>query len=412
MKKTVIFKGTLFALSMTSAAYADNIGNPYAIFDSAPTSGNAAQVQTTLPAPAQNATPISLPAAAPVNSAPQIQYVQAANQVGKSAVASSTSQGVNFAAPTVKSSGSAPALQSATSGINPQSLQGQQRFGIQSDGDGDGNADNVYGDVLGQIEANTSSTSTKMDNVVNNTGTTATSTAASQTALESLLKYWNTPPVYSNQAVTGDFKSFLTASPYGPVALLNSQSVGNDVTAIRFGTEFADLSVDWPTIIAENPPADPAQPELSPLSLATHLPYASLMTEGLSQGAIPKDYWAPALNQALFDLSVNKPSMDSLKNAVLVPFNSENDNNASVLNWKKQVQQATNPDLLRMIVVQQAINNALLYQILQRENDQTLMQASQLRMLSELNASINRAGRDQTQQLQRVVDAIERQNSK
>ena len=123
-----------------------------------------------------------------------------------------------------------------------------------------------------------------------------------------------------------------------------------------------------------------AFPNLAPASLSTilssktplALPYlASLNPDN------PTDPWVLATNQAILNLAATQTEMGALHTLVNQSLNAQGSSNTLL--------QMNTPQLLRMLLIEQATNNAIAYQMLQRQNDQTLMQASNLALLAEQN---------------------------
>lgn len=127
--------------------------------------------------------------------------------------------------------------------------------------------------------------------------------------------------------------------------------------------------------------------------------YLNTLMSGASDDS-QVDQWGPALKQALSNLTNSQNQMQALHEAVNAPFGGQSQ-------WLSQIQTASTPQLLRVLVMEQALNNYMAYQSLQRQQDQELLAAAQLRMLVEINRQMHKNSNDQYQQLRRIGAAIE-----
>ncbi len=367
MNKNLFSKILCFMLVGTGLAFAAN-NNPYTFFNS----GSAASpnissppsqsIVTNVPTPPQN-----LPSVAPLaaESSPPIQYVQAASQVGQFSGKSSTSP------PSINTLASQKPNANAQ---NPGSA-----FGIMSEQPSTQGIEAL----LTQIVTITGNTANGIPAIATNTESTATNTSNAQASLQKLVDYWTALPQDKFLNETLGFGSLLNFNQ-------NSTNASSTLSAYT-------LQGLLPQLQPLKPWTDVAN-ESSNISINDNFPYLSSLTENLSSSSISNDLWVPSVTQSLLDLSTNQQNMTDLQKVLLAPFTGTD--------WSQQVQSATTPQLLRMLVTEQAVNNALAYQVLQRENDQTLMQASQLRVLNEINNTQERMAQEQIIQEKRIVDAI------
>ena len=116
--------------------------------------------------------------------------------------------------------------------------------------------------------------------------------------------------------------------------------------------------------------------------------WASASQYGQSQGSQP---WSPIVSYSMNSLNdlyysaqgSSTPSpMAMLNTSVMTPFSS----NA----WMQQVEVATTPQLLRTIVLQNAVRNYMLYQMLRRQSEQEMLQATEVRLLYDMDTHVNK----------------------
>ncbi len=345
-------------LGLTAVAYADN--NPYSFFSSGNSGSDAtsATTVTAAPTPGTTATTTTSTVAntAPVAS-PNIQYVQPASQIGN--VTTPSTSAMSSSGYNTKGSGSQPALQAFTSGATslPNTLtnnmsQNSSTLGLGASGGGQ-NAG-----LLQQIANNTQGTQNSNNN---------------------LLTYWT--QVAPNDPLLG------TTSGYSSLSGLTQQETSLTTLQRNLGV------LNVPTLQAQS------QDEGSPNPQKVSIPYLRDLTADTNANSTT---WTAAVNQALLDLSASTNAMQNMHQAVMAPFGGQ-------ANWLSQVQTASSPQLLRMLVVQQAMQNYMNYVALQRQQDQELMQAATLQLLAQLQDTMNQNTNtlvDQDQELRKSIQIL------
>lgn len=308
-------------------------------------------VTTNAPAPAPMTTTVPALTTAP-------QYVQPASQVGQKGPAP-----LNFSQ-TAKGNTAQPAVNTMAQGLggygSPPATTPYTTPGTNTNTTPPSSTPFTGG--LGASETN------YLQQIMMNTGT-------SQTADQQLLNYWTIPP--TNDQLMG------AVSGYSAVSNLSAQ----DSTAASLAK--SALALPNVTMNAGAAGSDP-------LNGISYLEYVNSASGNNPVNKV----WNYAVNQAVFDIAASQKQMDAMHDAVVAPFGGQ-------ANWSAQVQSASAPQLLRMLVVEQAMQNYMMYQSLQRQADQELMQAATLRMLAEVNNSISNANDAQISQLKRVAQAIQ-----
>jgi len=369
MKQYIKWLSLLLIPMMSTVSHADNNNNPYSFFSgnsgTATTANSAASSTNTNKnkASASKQTTVNMPA----SQSPNIQYVQPASQVGQFNTNSSTQ--ANFKS-TAKGSGAQPALQSLSSG--PSSL------GTAYQQDNPSIPSNIPDMTV---------TNNYLKVIADSTNAMNQNTNDTNTDLNLLSQYW-TQDLSSSPFVS-------QTAGYDAVKELNSMnSVINDKKTKLPPESLPDLTGNFSPDAKGNYP-----------SVTSAIPYLSELTRDATANTVQYGYWGPSVQNTLFDLSTSRPEIESLHQATLVPFGGQSD-------WQSQVQSASTPQLLRALVVEQAIQNELLYQNLKMQQDQALMQASELRMLRETLQSIKMSNTEQASSQRRLVRAIEESSGK
>lgn len=385
-----IIQGVVYAASVVSLPASGNSNgfNPYTVFGAGGTNSSNTDNSNALPASnnavnAQSAqsvnsatsssttvTPVSAPAAVQSAAKPP-QYVQPAGQVGKFAA---PAKKVDFTqTPRVRSNSqtqtpAATGLSQSPGSITNNSLQasGPAPGGLGPTPSGLPPAMNNSAALLEQILANTTSINAVTQNM--------------QNIDQQLNTYWTVP------LTDQDYQTFQTVSGYSALANLNNSFATNNTIQqnLSSSTNFASLTGNW---------------ENNPTSLNDSLPYLGSLTQGVVENSETNQLWIPAVNTALYDLSVNQSNMTAIGQAVNAPFGGQS-------SWSATIQSASTPQLLRTLVIEQAIQNALAYQMLQNQQDQEVMQASELAMLAAIHNDLQNSSAEEIRQEKRIVDAI------
>ena len=149
-----------------------------------------------------------------------------------------------------------------------------------------------------------------------------------------------------------------------------------------------------------NNPVDLTPSSASETSI--EIPFLKTLNSGHNQNAASTAYWLPATDNAVANLTLSQTTMKALNESVQAPADT---------NWISNVQTASTPQLLRTLVIEQAVQNKLLYQALMQQRDQELMQASELSMLQELintnTKTINDASEAQAVQQKHILRALQ-----